>query len=179
MRLMQAFPGYMIQFGNASAAQGGPPSFSPAGSKPGFMILKILLLMALFICGTAGDFTQDYPSGIVASVVDGDSFNVQDYGLVSLAGVDCPEMGGIEGVHAREYSLERLLNVVVYLDTDDQAGVYPDGGIPCLVYLSRPDGGPDLNKSYNRMIVDAGYAVVRSRPPSEFSPALFADNQSS
>ena len=143
------------------------------------MIPKILLLTALFICWTAGAFTQDYPSGIVTSVVDGDSFNAQDYGLVSLAGVDCPEMGGIEGVHAREYSLERLLNVVVYLDTDDLAGVYPDGGIPCMVYLSRPGGGLNLNKSYNRMIVDAGYAVVRNRPPSKFSPALFADNQGS
>jgi hypothetical protein len=100
------------------------------------MIRKILLLAALLLALAAQSSSQDIPSGIVTSVVDGDSFHVDGFGLVSLAHVNSPEMGCIEAVHAREYSMERLLNVVVFLDRDDPSGTYPDGGIPCMVFLS-------------------------------------------
>ncbi|MGV8175730.1 MAG: hypothetical protein ACP5OU_08530 [Methanothrix sp.] len=138
------------------------------------MIRKILLLAALLLtAATLSGSAQDLPSGIVTSVVDGDSFHVQGFGLVSLAHVNSPEMGSIEAVHAREYSMEQLLNVIVFLDRDDLAGTYPDGGIPCMVYLSNSTGGPNLNKSYNNMIVDAGYGVITNSTPSEFDPALW------
>ncbi len=115
----------------------------------------------------------DYPSGIVTYVADGDTFEVQGFGLVSLSQVDCPEMGHIEGVHAREFALERLLNVVVFLDKDDQASTNSDGSIPCLVYLSGPSGKPNLNKNFNKMVVEAGFGVIKRDPKSEFDPALW------
>jgi len=40
-----------------------------------------------------------------------------------------------------------------------------------MVYLSGQDGKPNLEKSFNRMIVDAGYAVIKNDTPSEFDPA--------
>jgi endonuclease YncB( thermonuclease family) len=137
------------------------------------MIRKILLIAALLLALAAQSSSQDYASGIVTSIVDGDSFHVDGFGLVSLAHVNSPEMGCIEAVHAREYSMERLLNVVVFLDRDDQGGTYPDGGIPCMVYLSNQTGGPNLNKSYNKMVIEAGYGVITSSTPSKFDPALW------
>jgi hypothetical protein len=137
------------------------------------MIRKILLLAALLLAPALVASSQDLPSGIVTSIVDGDSFHVDGFGLVSLAHVNSPEMGCIEAVHAREYSMERLLNVVVFLDQDDLAGTYPDGGIPCMVILSNQTGGPNLNKSYNKMVIDAGYGVITNSTPSEFDPALW------
>lgn len=137
------------------------------------MISKIMLLVLVLIAATPLSISSDYQSGIVTSVVDGDSFYVQGFGEVSLAQVNSPEMGTIEGVHAREYSLEQLLNAVVFLDRDDLSGTYADGGIPCLVYLSGSNGKPNLNRFFNKMIVDAGYAVIKKRIPSEFDPALW------
>lgn len=135
------------------------------------MIAKIALF-ALMLISTAAA-SSDYPSGIVTSVVDGDTFEVQGFGPVSLSQVDCPEMGTIEAVHAREFALERLLNVVVFLDKDDLASINSDGSIPCLVYLSGPDGRPNLKKSFNKMVVDAGFGVIKRDPKSEFDPATW------
>jgi hypothetical protein len=137
------------------------------------MIRKILLLAALLLAPALAASSQDLSSGIVTSIVDGDSFHVDGFGLVSLAHVNSPEMGCIEAVHAREYSMERLLNVVVFLDQDALAGTYPDGGIPCMVFLSNQTGGTNLNKSYNKMVIDAGYGVITNSTPSEFDPALW------
>ena len=147
--------------------------FRPDRAKPKNMISKIALLILVLIAACSLALSQDYPSGIVTHVVDGDSFNVEGFGQVSLAQVNSPEMGTIEGVHAREYSMERLLNAVVFLDKDDMAGTYADGGVPCLVYLSGSDGMPNLNRNFNKMIVNAGYATIKNSTPSEFDPALW------
>jgi endonuclease YncB( thermonuclease family) len=128
------------------------------------------MLISMMLISTAAAFA-DYPSGIVTSVVDGDTFEVQGFGPVSLSQVDCPEMGTIEAVHAREFALERLLNVVVFLDKDDLAGTNADGSIPCLVYLSGPEGKPNLKKSFNKMVVEGGFGVIKRDPKSEFDPA--------
>lgn len=137
------------------------------------MISKIILIVLVLIAAAPLALSQGYQSGIVTSIVDGDSFYVQGFGEVSLSQVNSPEMGTIEGVHAREYSLEQLLNAVVFLDKDDLSGTYADGGIPCLVYLSGSDGMPNLDRNFNKMIVDAGYAVIKKSTPSEFDPALW------
>jgi hypothetical protein len=60
---------------------------------------KISLLAALLLAPALAVSAQDLPSGIVTSVVDGDSFHVDGFGLVSLAHVNSPEMGSIEAVH--------------------------------------------------------------------------------
>ena len=110
-------------------------------------------------------------SGIVTRVIDGDTIDVQGFGLVSLADVKCPEMGTTEGVHAREYALENLLDVQVFLDKDDTAATNADGSIPCLVYLLGSDGKPNLNKNFNKMTVMAGHAVIKKNTGTEFDPA--------
>ncbi|MFZ2471112.1 MAG: hypothetical protein WAW52_04130 [Methanothrix sp.] len=137
------------------------------------MILKIALLALMIIPAATGAAFPNYPSGIVTRVVDGDTFEVQGFGLVTLSQVKSPEMGTIEGVHAREYALERLLNVVVFIDEDDLASINPDGSIPCLVYLSGSDGKPNLNNNFNKIIVEAGFAVIKNDTQSEFDPALW------
>jgi len=124
------------------------------------MILKIVLLALMFI--STGTASPNYPSGIVTRVVDGDTFEVQGFGLVALSQVKSPEMGTIDGIYAKEYTRERLLNVVVFLDKDDLASINADGAIPCLVYLSGSDGRPNLNRSFNRIIVEAGFAVIEN-----------------
>lgn len=141
--------------------------------KSQIMIPKIVLLALLLISAAPGVASSDYPSGIVTRVVDGDTFEVQGFGLVALSQVNSPEMGSIEGVHAREYTMERLLNVVVFLDKDDLASINADGSIPCLVYLSKSDGNPNLNNSFNKIIVEAGFAVMKNDTASEFDPALW------
>jgi endonuclease YncB( thermonuclease family) len=135
------------------------------------MIIKIAILALMLI--SAGSASLNYPSGIVTHVVDGDTFDVQGIGLVTLSQVKSPEMGTIEGVHAREFAMERLLNVVVFLDKDDLASINADGAIPCLVYLSGSDGKPNLNKSFNKIIVEAGFAVIKNDTQSEFDTSLW------
>ena len=124
------------------------------------MILKIVLLALMLI--STGTASPNYPSGIVTRVVDGDTIEVQGFGLVALSQVKSPEMGTIDGIYAKEYTRERLLNVVVFLDKDDLASINADGAIPCLVYLSGSDGRPNLNRSFNRIIVEAGFAVIEN-----------------
>jgi endonuclease YncB( thermonuclease family) len=148
-------------------------AFSLEKSEIQIMIIKMVLLALMIISAATGAASPDYPSGIVTHVVDGDTFEVQGFGLVTLTLAKSPEMGTIEGVHAREFAMERLLNVVIFLDKDDLAGINADGAIPCLVYLSGSDGKPNLNKSFNKMIVEAGFAVIKNDTQSEFNPALW------
>ena len=62
------------------------------------MIIKIVLLALMLI--STGAATPNYPSGIVTRVVDGDTFEVQGFGLVTLSQVKSPEMD------AKEYTME-------------------------------------------------------------------------
>jgi len=144
-------------------------------SEPGqtleIMIFRSIFLALLLISAPLASNASIEASGIVTRVIDGDTIEVQGFGQVSLADVKCPEMGTIEGVHAREYALENLLDVQVFLDKDDMAATNADGSIPCLVYLPGSDGKPNLNKIFNKMTVMAGHAVIRNNTRSEFDPA--------
>lgn len=144
-------------------------------SEPGqtleIMIFRSIFLALLLISAPLAANASIEASGIVTRVIDGDTIEVQGFGQVSLADVKCPEMGTIEGVHAREYALENLLDVQVFLDKDDMAATNADGSIPCLVYLPGSDGKPNLNKIFNKMTVMAGHAVIRNNTRSEFDPA--------
>ncbi len=126
-----------------------------------------MLTLMLTLCAAV----QPDESGVVLKVIDGDTFEVQGFGLVRLANVDCPKMGTIEGVHAREYTLENLLGVQVFLDIDNRTCKSSNGATECVVYLANPDGTPNMKKNFNKMVVNAGYAYVRNNSKSEFSPA--------
>ena len=97
-------------------------------------------------------------------MIDGRTFEVDGFGTVSLADVGCPPMGTANGVHSREFSMERLLNVQVFLDLDNNTRT------SCVVYLHGKNGNPKLVPCYNRMIVDAGYAWVSDDTSNEFDP---------
>jgi micrococcal nuclease len=133
------------------------------------MVLRLMLLAILLT--TAASARPDEASGVVLKVVDGDTFELQGFGLVRLADIDSPEMGTIEGVHAREYSLENLLGVQVFLDVDDRICRKPDAETACVAYLANRNGTPNLNKNFNKMIVQSGYAAVKNDTRNEFDPS--------
>jgi micrococcal nuclease len=133
------------------------------------MILRLMALAILLITGVSA--LPDEASGVVLKVVDGETFEVQGFGRVRLADIDSPEMGTIEGVRAREYTLENLLGVQVFLDVDDCMRKKPNGEAVCVAYLANRNGTPNLNKNFNKMIVQSGYAAVRNDTRNEFDPS--------
>jgi micrococcal nuclease len=132
------------------------------------MIVRWALLALTLIF--AASASPNEASGIVSSVINGDTFEVQGFGLVKLANINCPEMGTMEGVHAREFAMENLLGAQVFLDIDDRAREKTKGARPCLVYLANRNGTPDLNKNFNKMIARAGFAAIKNDSRSEFDP---------
>lgn len=133
------------------------------------MVPKLVLLAIFQIIAVSA--SPDEASGVVLKVVDGDTFEVQGFGRVRLADVDSPEMGTIEGVHAREFALENLLGVQVFLDLDDRTNKKSNAETYCIAYLANRNGTPNLNKNFNKMVVQSGYAVVRNDTRNEFDPS--------
>ncbi|OPY52383.1 MAG: hypothetical protein A4E51_01367 [Methanosaeta sp. PtaU1.Bin055] len=125
---------------------------------------SFFIILALLSTSSAALGHPIEASGIVRRVIDGCTFEVEGLGTVRLADVGCPPMGTAEGVHSREYSMEMLLNVQVFLDLDDH------GGSGSVLRLSDHDGRPKLVPCYNRMVVDAGYGRVSDDPKNEFDP---------
>ncbi|NYT02789.1 MAG: hypothetical protein GKC10_08565 [Methanosarcinales archaeon] len=109
--------------------------------------------------------------GTVKSISRGDTFVVDGVGQVRLADVVAPDVTSMDGVHSKQYALEQLLNVQVFLDMDNVTGYNPEGTTVCVVYLANPNGTPNLNRIYNRMIVDAGFARLADDGGNEFDPA--------
>lgn len=112
-------------------------------------------------------------SGRVSSVSDGATFMVEGFGKVHLADVEVPSVTTANGVHSKEYTLENLLNVQVFLDIDDVSGYHPNGVTQAVVYLANQDGTPNMNGLYNRMIVRAGYGTVKDDANNEFDPSMW------
>jgi micrococcal nuclease len=135
------------------------------------MTLRLMALALLVIIAASATASPDEASGVVLRVIDGATFEIQGFGLVRLADIDTPKMGTIEGVHAREYALENLLGVQVFIDIDDKMGRRPNAETTCVAYLANRNGTPDLNKNFNKMIVQSGYAVIRNDTRNEFDPS--------
>lgn len=133
------------------------------------MVPKLVLLAIFQIIAVSA--SPNEASGVVLKVVDGDTFEVQGFGRVRLADVDSPEMGTIEGVHAREFALENLLGVQVFLDLDDRTNKKSNAETCCIAYLANRNGTPNLNKNFNKMVVQSGYAVLRNDTRNEFDPS--------
>lgn len=135
------------------------------------MTLRLKLLALLLIIASSATASPYEASGVVLRVVDGCSFEIQGFGLVRLADIDTPKMGTIEGVHAREYALENLLGVQVFIDIDDRMGRRLNSETACVAYLANRNGTPNLNKNFNKMIVQSGYAVIKNDTRNEFNPS--------
>ena len=144
-------------------------------------ILALLFLASLMPILAAA--APDEASGIVTNVVDGDTFDLRidktdpriiyEIERVRLADVDSPEMSTPEGEPAKVFATEILLGQRVWLDIDDKSrdGRDPYGRLIAVVYLEDLDGTINTTHPFNRLLVDAGHAVVKDFTNNEFDPA--------
>ena len=107
-------------------------------------------------------------TGVVMNVVDGDTFDVEGFGRVRLADVDCPEMDTSAGKAAKFFAETMLLGETVHLDVDDLGGKDRYGRWVCVAYIKDPETGSSVN--FNSMLVTSGYAVVKDFKDNEFDP---------
>ncbi|NPV63654.1 MAG: nuclease [Methanotrichaceae archaeon] len=119
----------------------------------------------------------DEASGVVTRVIDGDTFEVQGFGTVRLADIDCPELGTADGSKAHAYATSWLQSNLVYLDVDDRTGQDKYGRWVCVAYLAKPDGSINLSRNFNRMLVDVGQACLWDFSNNEFDPASWWGGQ--
>lgn len=140
-----------------------------------FIMLPLLLLIALAAS------TPDEAMGRVSKVVDGDTFDVtlqehdnrisEDLIRIRLADIDTPEVRGPKaceaGKKASAYTRSWLLGTNVFLDLDDKTGKDQYDRWVAVAYLNE-DGKPGRN--FNKMLVDAGQAVIKDFKNNEFDP---------
>jgi len=145
--------------------------------------LALLLLASLLpILALAA---PDEASGVVTNVVDGDTFDLRiektdprilyEIERVRLADVDSPEMSSPEGPLAKNYTTETLLGQKVWLDIDNESKSGRDmyGRLLAVVYLEDLNGTINTTHPFNRLLVDAGFAVVKDFTNNEFDPAAW------
>ena len=147
-------------------------------------ILALLLLASLMPILAAA--APDEASGTVTNVVDGDTFDLRidktdprilyEIERVRLADVDSPEMSTPEGPLAKAYTAEILLGQKVWLDIDDRSkdGRDPYERLLAVVYLEdlneTTNGTINITHPFNRLLVDAGHAVIKNFTDNEFNP---------
>jgi len=143
-------------------------------------ILALLFLASLMPILAAA--APDEASGIVTNVVDGDTFDLRidktdpriiyEIERVRLADVDSPEMSTPEGEPAKVFATDTLLEKKVWLDIDDKSkdGRDPYGRLIAVVYLEDLNGTINTTYHFNRLLVDAGHAVVKDFANNEFDP---------
>jgi len=131
---------------------------------------KIMLCFFLLALVALAAGRPDEASGVVLQVLDGETFEVQGFGLVKLADINGPAIGTMDWVHAREYAMENLLGSQVFLDVDQRSG-RNSGGAVCVAYLANANGTPNLNKNFNMMMVKTGFATLKDDPGNEFDPS--------
>jgi len=139
------------------------------------MKLIYAVFVPLLISLAAG--APDEAMGRVSKVVDGDTFDValdshdsritEDLIRIRLADIDTPEVRGPKaceaGKKASAYTKTWLLNTFVSLDLDDKTGKDSYGRWVAVCYLQ--DG-----RNFNKMLVDAGHAVIKDFKNNEFDP---------
>ncbi len=136
-----------------------------------------ILALLLWFCLATGSPDEAY--GRVVKVVDGDTIDVQlqdsllseDLIRVRLADIDTPEVRGSKaceaGKEASAYTRTWLLSNYVFLDLDDKTGKDPYGRWVAVVYLSENN---QPGRNFNKMLVDAGHAVIEDFKNNEFEP---------
>ena len=148
------------------------------------LLLSLAFLLSLIAVGAAHPTEA---SGQVVHVVAGDTFDVvieqadrdlEDVIRIRLADIDCPETRGRgacqAGRDAVDFTREMLDGEWVYLDLDDKTGCDRWGRWVAVVYLQDrvgDDAPLPRGPCFNRMIVDAGHAVVDDYSNNEFDPA--------
>jgi len=139
------------------------------------MKLVYAVFVTLLISLATG--APDEAMGRVSKVVDGDTFDVtldnhdsrisEDLIRIRLADIDTPEVRGPKaceaGKKASAYTKTWLLNTFVSLDLDNKTGKDSYGRWVAVCYLQ--DG-----RNFNKMLVDAGHAVIKDFKNNEFDP---------
>ena len=149
--------------------------------------MKAFLLLSMLLLVAAGAAHPTEASGQVVHIVDGDTFDVEveqadrdleDVIRIRPADIDCPETRGKKacqaGKDAANYTRALLDGEWVYLDLDDKTGQDRYGRWVAVVYLHQGKEGhaPELvYPCFNRMLVDAGHAVIDDYSNNEFNPA--------
>jgi micrococcal nuclease len=91
---------------------------------------------------------------------------------VRLADIDCPETRGPEaceaGKKASAYTKTWLQSAYVFLDLDDKTGKDPFDRWVAVVYLSENN---QPGRNFNKMLADAGHAVIEDFKNNEFDPS--------
>jgi endonuclease YncB( thermonuclease family) len=128
-----------------------------------------MVCLCLLALGALTVGRPDEASGVVLQILDGETFEVQGFGLVRLADLNGPAVGTMEWVHAREYAMENLLGAQVFLDVD-QRSARNSGGAVCVAYLANGNGTPNLNRNFNLMMIKAGFAIIKDDLGNEFDP---------
>lgn len=129
-------------------------------------LLSTLLSLALLSLTTA---SPDEFSEKVIKVKDGDSLLIRGIGSVRLADINSYQLPTPEGKAAKKFT-EQLLGKRVHLDIDDMGSRCPSGCHICVLYTEFENGS--INPiCFNRMLVDAGHAVLADRTNNEFDPA--------
>ena len=136
------------------------------------------LFVLLFISLAASAPDEAY--GRVVKIVDGDTIDVQlqdsllseDLIRVRLADIDCPETRGSKaceaGKKASAYTKTWMQSTYVFLDLDDKTGKDSFGRWVAVVYLSENN---QPGRNFNKMLVDAGHAVIEDFKNNEFNPS--------
>ncbi len=144
--------------------------------------IMLILALLLWFCLATGSPDEAY--GRVVKVVDGDTIDVQlqdslfseDLIRVRLADIDCPETRGPEaceaGKNASAYAKTWLQSTYVFLDLDDKTGKDSFGRWVAVVYLSENN---QPGRNFNKMLVDAGHAVIEDFKNNEFDPGSWWD----
>ncbi len=142
-------------------------------------LIKIFFALALSSLVTMATCANDEAMGRVTKVIDGDTIDVQlqdsllseDLIRVRLADIDCPETRGSKaceaGKKASAYAKTWLQSAYVFLDLDDKTGKDQFDRWVAVVYLSE-NNHPGRN--FNKMLVDAGHAVIDDFKNNEFDP---------
>lgn len=142
-------------------------------------LIKIFFALALFSLVTMATCTNDEAMGRVTKVIDGDTIDVQlqdsllseDLIRVRLADIDCPETRGPKaseaGKNASAYAKTWLQSAYVFLDLDDKTGKDQFDRWVAVVYLNENN---QPGRNFNKMLVDAGHAVIEDFKNNEFDP---------
>ena len=141
--------------------------------------MKIINVLSILLLISLAASTPDEAYGRVVKVVDGDTIDVQlqdsllseDLIRVRLADIDCPETRGSKaceaGKKASAYTKTWLQSAYVFLDLDDKTGKDPFDRWVAVVYLSKNN---QPGRNFNKMLVDAGHAVIDDFKNNEFDP---------
>ena len=144
------------------------------------MRMEILNVLSILFFISLAASAPDEAYGRVVKVVDGDTIDVQlqdsllseDLIRVRLADIDTPETRGPEaceaGKKASAYTKTWLQSAYVFLDLDDKTGKDPFDRWVAVVYLSENN---QPGRNFNKMLADAGHAVIEDFKNNEFDPS--------